>query len=65
MQADDVRETLQTRTDNARWADLRFADGKHTGVRVLRGTTVIEVRRDGRQTLVDIATCVALEQQRK
>jgi hypothetical protein len=38
-----------------KWIDVRFADGKHTGVRVLRGTTVIEVIRDRRKTLVDIA----------
>lgn len=38
-----------------RWVDLRFPDGKHTGVRVLSGTTVIEVIRDGRKRLFDVA----------
>lgn len=43
------------------WLDLRFDDGKHTGVRVLRGTTVIEVQRDGRKKIVDIAECMPIE----
>lgn len=40
------------------WLDLRFDDGKHTGVRVLRGTTIIEVMREGRKKIMDIADCV-------
>lgn len=42
----------------SRWVDIRFDDGKHTGVRVLYGTTVIEVRRDGRRRILDIAAPV-------
>lgn len=54
-----------TTTTDTRWADVRFADGKHTGVRVLRGTTIIEVKRDGRQTIVDVASCIPIEVQQK
>lgn len=54
------QEMRQAVTDT-RWEDVRFADGKHTGVRVLRGTTIIEVRRDGRQTLVDVAEIRAID----
>jgi hypothetical protein len=47
--------------ETAQWLDLRFDDGKHTGVRVRLGTTIIEVKRDGRKTLVDIAECARPE----
>lgn len=57
----EERTVYETATDNTRWADVRFADGKHTGVRVLRGTTIIEVKRDGRQTIVDVASCAPLD----
>lgn len=39
----------------SRWLDIRFDDGKHTGVRILAGTTVIEVQRQRRIKVVDIA----------
>lgn len=38
-----------------RWLDLHFDDGQHTGVRILAGTTIIEVQRKGRKKLVDVA----------
>lgn len=43
------------------WADVRFDDGKHTGVRVLRGTYVIEIKRDGRTRTLDIRTCTPID----
>lgn len=46
----------------SRWLDIRFDDGKHTGVRVLIGTSVIEVRRDGRQRIVDISAPIEAQQ---
>lgn len=48
-------------TATIQWADVRFADGKHTGVRVLRGTTIIEVQREGRKLLLDTATCQPID----
>lgn len=44
-----------------RWIDIRFDDGKHTGVRVRLGTTVIEIQREGRQKIVDIAECAPID----
>lgn len=43
------------------WVDVRFSDGKHSGVRVLRGTTIIEVQREGRKMLIDTATCLPVD----
>lgn len=48
-------------TTTSRWIDIRFDDGKHTGVRVRLGTTVIEIQREGRQKVVDIATCAPID----
>ncbi len=48
-------------TTTTQWADVRFPDGKHTGVRVLRGTTIIEIMRDGRKTIVDTAACLPID----
>jgi hypothetical protein len=48
-------------TTTTAWADVRFADGKHTGVRVLRGTTVIEVQRAGRKLLFNTADCLPID----
>lgn len=48
-------------TTTTDWADVRFPDGKHSGVRVLRGTSIIEVMREGRKTIVDIATCLPID----
>jgi hypothetical protein len=48
--------------NSAQWADLYFDDGRtHTGVRVLRGTTVIEVQHRGRKVLIDIADFVTID----
>lgn len=52
-------------TTTTQWTDLRFDDGKHTGVRVLRGTTVIEIMREGRKKLVDIAECLPIDLSRE
>lgn len=57
-----MTETRATYHPSTQWFDLRFDDGKHTGVRVLRGTTVIEIMREGRKKLVDITECLPLEQ---
>lgn len=46
------------------WLDIRFEDGEHAGVRVLRGTTIIEVQRKGRKLLIDIATCLPIDLER-
>lgn len=51
----DKRDVIQ-------WLDIRFEDGEHTGVRVLRGTAIIEVQRKGRKLLIDIATCQPIDQ---
>lgn len=45
----------------SRWIDIRFNDGKHTGLRVLSGTTVIEIKRDGRKMVVDIVECMPID----
>lgn len=57
---DDRRQEL-----TPQWADIYFEDGAHTGVRVLRGTTIIEVQRKGRKLLIDTATCKAIDQLEK
>lgn len=46
--------------NSSQWVDVRFEDGQHTGVRVLRGTSIIEAQRNGRKVLFDIAECKAL-----
>jgi len=46
--------------NSSQWYDIRFADGRHTGVRVLRSTSIIEVQRDGRKMLFNISECEAL-----
>lgn len=51
---------LESSTTSSLWADVRFADGKHTGVRVLRGTSIIEIMRDRRRLVFDIAECALL-----
>lgn len=42
----------------ARYEELRFADGTHTGVRVDRGRMVLEVQKRGRREYFDIALIV-------
>lgn len=37
------------------WLDVRFDNGEHTGVRILAGTTIIEVQRQRRTKVFDIA----------
>ncbi len=60
-----MTETRAPYVATTQWADLRFDDGRHTGVRVLRGTTVIEIMREGRKKLVDITECLPLDSQEK
>lgn len=48
-------------TTTTKWADVRFPNGRHTGVRVLRGTTIIEVMRDGCKMIVDISDSLPLD----
>lgn len=50
-----------TGSDGSQWLDVRFDNGEHTGVRILRGTTIIEVQRNGRRKLMDIADCKPLD----
>lgn len=52
-------------TNTTEWADVRFADQRHTGVRVLRGQTIIEIQRDGRRIIVDIAEYMPIDQTAK
>lgn len=43
------------------WVFVRNREGRATNVRVLRGTTVIEVLHKGEKVLVDIATIEAID----
>lgn len=55
----ECREAYLNNT--GRWIDIRFDDGKHTGVRVRLGTTVIEIQREGRQKIVDVTECKTID----
>lgn len=42
----------------ARYVDLRFADGSHTGVRIDRARGVIEVQKRGRREYFDLVLII-------
>lgn len=44
-----------------KWVFIRNQEGRATNVRVLRGTTVIEVLHRGERVLVDIAQSAPIE----
>jgi hypothetical protein len=51
----------ESQLSQSRYIDLRFDDGTHSGVRLLRGTSIIEVQRKGVKKLFDLSEYESVE----